>query len=281
MAQRQNVGKQVPKVNHGNRPEFVEYYLAAANSRAAVERSKAIRATVKAVLTQFGWRNDTSLKVADIGCGPGAQSAVWLEEGHHVYGLDVSEAFVEEARERLGGTPRAEFLVGSAASLPWPDALMDVCLMPELLEHVPQWQRSLAEAVRVLKPGGVLYLSTTNTLCPRQDEFRLPFYSWYPGVLKRKFAMLAQTTWPGIAGYATYPAVNWFSYPGLLGYLKAMGLTPYDRFQLAAIRGITGWKGSSVNWIAEHPLARRLAYFACSSSVVLAVKRPAHQLHAG
>jgi 2-polyprenyl-3-methyl-5-hydroxy-6-metoxy-1,4-benzoquinol methylase len=55
---------------------------------------------------------------------------------------------------------------------------MDVCLLPELLEHVADWQSCLNEAARVLRPGGLLYLSTTNVLCPRQQEFNLPLYSF-------------------------------------------------------------------------------------------------------
>ena len=76
---------------------------------------------------------------------------------------------------------------------------MDVCLLPELLEHVADWQSCLKEAPRVLRSGGLLYLSTTNVLRPRQEEFNLPLYSWYPGPLKRYCERLAMTTRPALA----------------------------------------------------------------------------------
>ncbi len=62
-----------------------------------------------------------------------------------------------------------------------------------------------------MRPGGVLYLTTTSCLCPSQMEFRLPLYSWYPGFLKRRYERLAKTTRPELANFAIYPAVHWFS----------------------------------------------------------------------
>ena len=100
---------------------------------------------------------------------------------------------------------------------------MSVCL-PELLEHVPDWETCLREAARSLDPGGLLYLSTTNVLCPVQSEFNLPLYSWYPGFIKRRYERLAVTTRPAIANYAKYPAVNWFTFYRLRDYLASTGL---------------------------------------------------------
>jgi 2-polyprenyl-6-hydroxyphenyl methylase/3-demethylubiquinone-9 3-methyltransferase len=59
----------------------------------------------------------------------------------------------------------------------WPNRSMDVCLVPELLEHVREWRECLADFARVLRPGGVLVLTTNNKLCPVQQEFNLPLYS--------------------------------------------------------------------------------------------------------
>ena len=81
----------------------------------------------------------------------------------------------------------------------------------------------ISEADRVLKPDGVLYLSTTNVLCPKQMEFELPLYSWYPGFVKRKVERLSVTSHPHLANHAKYPAVNWFLYGGLTHHLEAMG----------------------------------------------------------
>lgn len=258
---------------HGSHAEFVDYYRQASSTRDAVRRSEAIRDTVLRVLGRAGGQAETVLDVADIGCGPGAQSAVWLERGHRVFGLDVSEAFITIARERLGTQPGARFELGTATDLPWADRSMDVCLMPELLEHIADWQRVLGECVRVLKPGGALFLSTTNRLCPRQNEFRVPLYSWYPARVKRRCEQLAVTSWPWLANYATYPAVNWFSYPELMAEVQQRGFQVFDRFDLAALRGPEGWKGWVIRLLSGSSALRYCGYLASPSSLLVGVKR--------
>jgi 2-polyprenyl-6-hydroxyphenyl methylase/3-demethylubiquinone-9 3-methyltransferase len=84
--------------------------------------------------------------------------------------------------------------LGSATNLPWANGFMDVCIAPELIEHVVEWKACLTEFARILKSNGVLFISTANKLCPKQQEFNLPFYSWYPALVKRYFENLARTT---------------------------------------------------------------------------------------
>jgi 2-polyprenyl-6-hydroxyphenyl methylase/3-demethylubiquinone-9 3-methyltransferase len=112
---------------------------------------------------------------------------------------------------------------------------MDVCLLPEVLEHVQDWRSCLAEAVRVLKPDGLLYLSTTNRLCPIQQEFDLPLFSWYPGWLKRRYMRLACTTRPELVNYAEFPAVHWFDFYSLRRTSELRDLRCLDRFDVAAL----------------------------------------------
>src|SRR5690606_27989416 len=173
------------------------------------------------------------LHVADIGCNAGTQSRCWLERGHSVQGLDISRDLVDVARKRNAEFgERAKFEVGSATSLPWSSESFDVCLLPELLEHVDDWKACLEEATRVLKVGGTMYVSTTNVLCPVQQEFDLPAYSWYPKFLKRHYVRRALTTRPELVNFATYPAIHWFSPYGLSSFLARRGVTALDRFDL-------------------------------------------------
>ena len=168
----------------------------------------------------------SALKVADIGCNTGTQSRVWLETGHTICGLDISRELIELARSRNAAFgDSASFSVGTATRLPWPDETFDVCLLPELLEHVEDWESCVLEAVRVLRSGGTILLSTTNVLCPIQQEFTLPCYSWYPGWLKRKVVRRAVSGSPHLANYATYPAVHWFSVYGLSRYLAKLSVS--------------------------------------------------------
>ncbi len=218
--------------DHSTSESFLEYYTRESLSPQTLERFSCVRDKALALLAEANGQTRT-LEVVDIGCGAGTQCRLWAQAGHQVHGIDVNQALIEVARQRAKEEQLAiTFDVGSATELPYDDRSMDVCLLPELLEHVADWQGCLDEAVRVLKPSGLLYLSTTNWLCPLQEEFTLPLYSWYPGFLKRHYERLAVSTRPEIANHATYPAVNWFSFYSLAAYLEERGLRSLDRFDM-------------------------------------------------
>ncbi|MES2298296.1 MAG: class I SAM-dependent methyltransferase [Pseudomonadota bacterium] len=209
--------------------DFYRYYENESSSAAARARFASIQATL---LRVTGWAGRT-LRVADVGCGAGTQSALWAARGDHVFGADINQALIALARRRAASAGLAiRFEVASATALPWDDQSIDICIAPELLEHVADWRSCLREFVRVLKPGGALYISTSNRLCPFQEEFDLPAYAWYPARLKRHYEELARTTRPELAGYATYPAVNWFSFYALRAHLGQYGMRCLDRFDL-------------------------------------------------
>ena len=141
-----------------------------------------------------------------------------------------------------------------------------------LLEHVAEWQACVREAARVLAPGGLLYLSTTNVLCPKQQEFNLPLYSWYPTGLKHYCERLATTTRPAIANYAKYPAVNWFSFYGLREFLRPLGFRCLDRFDVMDAATKAPLQQAVLGALRRSSLLRFLAHDATPSTVLVAVK---------
>lgn len=218
-------------------PNFLAYYEQNHDSPAARQRFLPVLERVIEVRRREGL-STRNLDVLDVGCGPGAQCLLWAEHGHRVSGIDISADFVNLARTRLARAGfEARFENGSATALPFESGSRDVVLVPELLEHVADWQSVLAEAYRVLRPNGVVYLSTTNVVCPRQMEFELPLYSWYPGFVKRHVEKLSVTTHPHLANHAKYPAVNWFSYGSLSRHLRGQGYKCYTRFDLFRAEG--------------------------------------------
>jgi 2-polyprenyl-3-methyl-5-hydroxy-6-metoxy-1,4-benzoquinol methylase len=257
--------------DHGTHQDFYEYYANESQSAATAQRFAGIQATVLRVAAQTGL--GSRLDVADIGCGAGTQCRLWAERGHRVHGVDVNEPLIRLAKTRAAEENLdVDFRVGSATALPWADQAMDVCLVPELLEHVADWQSCVNEAVRVLRPGGLLYLSTTNVLCPKQQEFNLPFYSWYPGPLKRYCERLAVTTRPAIANYAKYPAVHWFSFYGLRSYLQPRGLRCLDRFDLIDTDAKSAPARAVIRLVRDVPPLRFLGHVATPSTYLVAVK---------
>ena len=252
--------------------DFFKYYEQQSLSPKTMERFRSICETLLRQVVRAD--RSTPLDVLDIGCGAGAQSTIWLERGHRYRGVDINRPLIELAQQRaLQMRSAARFDVGSATALPFADASADVCLLPELLEHVADWQGCVNEAVRVLRPGGLLYISTTSCLCPKQEEFNLPFYSWYPAPLKRHFERRAVTDWPAVANFAKYPAVNWFSFYGLRTYLAPRGFDCLDRFDLID----TPSKGSPVRAVIgvlrALPPLRWLGHVATSYTVIVGRKR--------
>jgi 2-polyprenyl-3-methyl-5-hydroxy-6-metoxy-1,4-benzoquinol methylase len=257
--------------DHATHPEFYEYYASESQSDATQQRFRGIQAAVLRVAASTGMQ--AQLDVADIGCGAGTQARLWAACGHRVFGLDVNEPLIELARHRAHEAGlEIRFDVGSATALPWADQSMDICLLPELLEHVADWQSCLTEAARILRPRGLLYLSTTNVLCPRQQEFELPLYSWYPAPLKRYCERLAVTTHPEFVNHAKYPAVHWFSFYSLRDFLKPLGFRCLDRFDLMDVTGKSPRAQTVVRFARAVPLLRFLGHVATPSTYLVAVK---------
>lgn len=100
-------------------------------------------------------------RVLEVGCGAGYGTAELARSAHRVLGLDVSAEAIRMARESYG-VPNARFLVGSCEALPFADCRFDTVVAFEVIEHVSGWRDLLAEARRVLAPGGQLIVSTPN-----------------------------------------------------------------------------------------------------------------------
>lgn len=100
------------------------------------------------------------IRVLDLGCGPGYLS-VWLADllaPGRLYGIDVEPSQVEHARQVAAerGCDNAEFEVADAVDLPFEDGFFDLVHCNNVLAYVPDTKAVLAEAQRVLKPGGIL-----------------------------------------------------------------------------------------------------------------------------
>ncbi len=260
-------------LDHSSHEKFYDYYAQASQTPEAVNRFRAIRDTILRIGSWHGLPNGI-LEIADIGCGAGTQSLAWAELGHSVHGLDINQPLLELARQRAAAeVRRIDFRLGSSTQMPWQSGSMDVCVVLELLEHVADWQSCIRECARILRRNGILLLTTTNKLCPFQHEYNLPLYSWYPGRVKRHFERLAVTSRPDLVNYATYPAVNWFSFYSLRDALADYGFSCMDRFDIMDRQKKPLPVQLAMRLIQTLPTFRWLAHLVCEGTLVLAVKR--------
>jgi len=97
----------------------------------------------------------------DAGCGLGYGAAELARAGASVTGTDISDDAVADARQRYENLG-IRFLAAPCEALPFDPAAFDLVTAFEVIEHLERWQDLLTEANRVLKPDGVLLVSTPN-----------------------------------------------------------------------------------------------------------------------
>jgi SAM-dependent methyltransferase len=106
-------------------------------------------------------------RVLDVGCGPAwfwASAATEVPDDLDLMLADVSGGMVDEALARVRDLGRGWTVHGEIAdisALPFPDGRFDAVIAMHMLYHVPDQRRAVAEAARVLRPGG-RFIVTTN-----------------------------------------------------------------------------------------------------------------------
>lgn len=105
-------------------------------------------------------------RILDAGCGSGGITLSLAEESALAVGLDLEARFRDSgtrlAREK--GIRNAAFVQGDGARLPFSSAAFDLVLSHSVIEHVSEADAYMRECHRVLRPRGILYLSTAPYL---------------------------------------------------------------------------------------------------------------------
>ncbi len=115
-------------------------------------------------------------KVLDIASGEGYGSNILSKVASHVTGVDISDEAVEHANQKYASESRLEYRVGSASKIPLDDASVDVVTSFETLEHTTEHEEFLKEIKRVLVPGGLLIMSTPDTVPYKVREPINPYH---------------------------------------------------------------------------------------------------------
>jgi 2-polyprenyl-6-hydroxyphenyl methylase/3-demethylubiquinone-9 3-methyltransferase len=180
--------------------------------------------------------------VLEVGVGTGWLLAALAERGYTCAGIELNPWCREYALAMLHDRgARADITEGSIEEADLAESTYDLVLAESVLEHVPDYARALEKIYRSLKPGGVLYFSSTNKLSFLSGEYRgFPLYGWLPQRLRLLVRRLARDQ--VIADNAHFDW-NQFTYWGLRRALRQAGFSGvYDRFDLLDPSEKTGWK---------------------------------------
>jgi 2-polyprenyl-3-methyl-5-hydroxy-6-metoxy-1,4-benzoquinol methylase len=129
------------------------------------------------------------LRVLDVGSGNGGISIGFAKHGAQMEGVDIEEELVAIARaEAKEQESSANFTLYNGTTLPFPENYFDAAVSVSVLEHVTEPVNYLSEVLRVLKPGGVLYLAFPNRLRFKETHTGLWGLSYLPIALGRLYA---------------------------------------------------------------------------------------------
>lgn len=112
----------------------------------------------------------------DVGCGTGQSRQVYADRAAGYVGIDLS---FEALRLARGKAPGISFVQADAGRLPFADGSFDGVAFSSVLHHIPDVGPALAEALRVLAPGGSVFAFDPNLLNPAMALLRWPKSPFY------------------------------------------------------------------------------------------------------
>ena len=185
--------------------------------------------------------------VVDIGCGAGGKSLYYASRGaKEVIGVEILEKYRAEATalaEELGLADKFRFVCADAAALPFDSGTVDTVIMNDAMEHVAEPEAVLREVLRVLAPGGRLYVNFPPIDHPfgahLSDLIYIPWVHLFfsEKTLVEAYKKLCETVPDGderIAfrisekndGSEYFSYINHMSIKRFNGILKRLGITP-------------------------------------------------------
>ena len=118
--------------------------------------------------------------VLEIGCGSGGTIENLAKRGAKVSGIEIKDDLVRLSKMRASQFEGCSCIKADADTLPFPDKAFDVCSSMDLIEHLEDPEKHFKEMIRVLKPGGIISISTPNWYFHLERHTRFRFIHRFP-----------------------------------------------------------------------------------------------------
>ena len=120
----------------------------------------------------------------DIGCGAGVDTivaAMMIRPAGRVVGIDLVPEMLAQAREsgKMMGLRNVTYVETTAEKMPFPDADFDVAISNGVFNLIPDKVSALAEAIRVLRPGGRLMTADQVLVGQLPNDKKARIKSWF------------------------------------------------------------------------------------------------------
>jgi ubiquinone/menaquinone biosynthesis C-methylase UbiE len=155
-------------------------------------------------------------EVLEVACGAGMGLGYLARAAHKVVGGDIDEKLVELAQGHYAGRSNIELKTLDAQRLPFPDGSFDLLLLYEAIYYLPEPEKFVEEAFRVLRADGMLIVCTVNKEWP--DFNPSPFSTKYLSALELDFLFRAR--FPNVDLYGAFPVETASLKSRLLSFVK-------------------------------------------------------------
>lgn len=218
----------------------------------------------------------TGDRLLDLGCGAGRHAFEAARRGARVVAVDADAVELKDVAGALAGEEHAWAVNGDGCRLPFADASFERVIAAEVLEHVPDDERAMAELARVLRPGGLAAITVPSFLPERVCWALSTEYHEVPGGHVRIYTRVELQAKLARAGLTALWHHHAHGLHSPYWWLKcAVGVTDADHPLVRRYHDLLVWDMTHAN--SPVRLADRLLNPVIGKSLVVYLRKPESQ----
>jgi ubiquinone/menaquinone biosynthesis C-methylase UbiE len=177
-------------------------------------------------------RSKTDLRgktILDVGCGYGGIIAAFLEDKKNknskIIGLDINKELTSFCKKKF---PKQKFITADATNIPLKTESVDIAILADVIEHVDNPAKCIAEVKRILKKGGIAYINFPPYYGPWGGHLKpplthpIPYLHYLPEKILKRYVSSRKRKWKPLMIHLNSSATEGFN-------LNKMTISRIDR----------------------------------------------------